>query len=259
MKVVKVDSGFIVWASRTDPNDAATPRSTVFNRYSDARQQTRDYTARSGYSCHARHSHDDVVEHAQQSDNQTTTNTGSQPIKRIFGLLTTKASHAEFPFADVTVDWSGFERIGFMSKATRAVSLNSGLSSKIKDDWQINSDNITTSTYNRQWSPLVGLNVTWLNDMDTQIRINAANSLTKSQSQGNTQRSSSRGANATVSYTMRTGFRLPILWFGAMRLQNQTTLSLNVDYQTNKQERSQSGSQVGRRNAMKSRGPCSRV
>lgn len=201
--------------------------------------ETRDYTARSGLRV-SRDIRTTASWSLRESDNQANLNTGSTE-QTYFWLPNALGAEAAFPFADLVVDWSGLERVGFMSKATRAVSLTSGLSSKIKDDWQNNSNNIITSTYNRQWSPLIGVNVTWLNDMDTQVRINAANSLTKNVNQGTTQRTSSRGANATVSYTLRTGFRLPILWFGAMRMQNQTTLSLNVDYQTNKQERSNSG------------------
>jgi hypothetical protein len=147
------------------------------------------------------------------------------------GLLT------EIPFADVTLDWSGFERISFLSKATRTVALNSGLSNRYREDWTNTASNITTRTYTRNWNPLAGLSISWLNDIDTQVRINSQSSLTSSL--GNKQRSSTKGANATIAYTMRTGFRLPVPLIGAMRLDNSTSFSLNVDYSTTLQARTQ--------------------
>ncbi|MBK6767356.1 MAG: cell surface protein SprA [bacterium] len=208
---------------------SGAPRSAVLQSV-EQNNESRDYMARSGLRVSR-----DIRTTASWSRREQTNNsnikTGSVE-QSYFWLPNDSGASAVFPFADLTVDWSGLERISVFSKVARAVSLTSGLSSKFKEDWQNEAGNVTLRNYTRQWSPLIGVNVTWLNDLDTQVRINAANSLTQSASQGNTQRSATRGANATVSYTMRTGFRLPILWLGAMRLQNQTTLSLNVDYQT---------------------------
>ncbi|MCB9357752.1 MAG: cell surface protein SprA [Calditrichaeota bacterium] len=204
--------------------------------------KTDDFGARSGIRI-SRDIRTSFTYNVRDSENRATTQrTGSYEQSAFWLSPKDSASTATVvPFPDVSVDWSGFERISFLSKATRSVTLTSALSSRAKDDWQNERSNVITRTYTRQWSPLLGVNVSWLNEIDTQVRLNAANTLTKAENQRSAQRSATRGANATVSYTMRTGFRLPILWFGSMRLQNQTTLALNVDYQTTKQERSNTG------------------
>ncbi len=201
---------------------------------------TDDYSARTGVRL-TRDIRTSFVWNMRDNENDANSQRTGSLEQTAFWMTADSGSATVLPFANVSVDWSGFEKVGFLSKVARTVSLTSSLQSTVKEDWQNKSSNIITRTYTRQWSPLVGVNVSWLNSIDTQVRINAANALTKAENQGSAQRTTTRGANATVSYTMRTGFRLPILWFGAMRLQNQTTLSLNVDYQTNKQERSLSG------------------
>jgi hypothetical protein len=58
-------------------------------------------------------------------------------------------------------------------------------------------------------------------------------------------RTNEQTITATVSYTIRTGFRLPLLWLSALKLQNQTTFSLNGDYRSTKAEHTtEAGSDV---------------
>ncbi|MBL0061802.1 MAG: cell surface protein SprA [bacterium] len=203
------------------------------------RNQTQDYTARSGI----RLSRDIRTTYAWNMRNTVTeTTTKSRALDQTyFWLADDNGVTTAIPLTDVTVDWAGFERLPFLSKVARTVSLTSGLSSRYKQDWSGNPLSITNRTYSRQWNPLVGVNVSWLNSLDSQLRINSSNTFAEATVTDNKSRGSTKGATATVSYTMRTGFRLPILWFGAMRLENSTTFSLNVDYSMTTQDKKDSG------------------
>ncbi|MCC6476933.1 cell surface protein SprA, partial [bacterium] len=201
--------------------------------------ESNDYTARSGIRL-SQNIRTTLNWNLRNSKSIANTSNGSTD-QTYFWLTDNKGIATALPFADVSMDWSGLEKLPFLSKATRSVSLNSGLSSKFKETWNDRASNVTQKDYSRQWNPLIGVNLTWLNDMDTQVRINASNGYTEALATNNRSRTSSQGANATVSYALRTGFRLPIPIIGAMRLENQTTFSLNVDYQNSKSENSTGG------------------
>jgi len=200
--------------------------------------ESNDYSARSGLRL-SRDIRTTFAWNLRETESYSTTNTGSTD-QTFFWIADDNGLLTEIPFADVTFDWGGLERLSFLSKVARTVSLNSGLSTRQREDWQTSRSRVTNRTYTRQWNPLAGISISWLNSIDTQLRINAANSFTHAVVGDLKQRSTTRGATGTVGYTMRTGFRLPILWFGAMRLENSTTFSLNLDYSTNVQERTQS-------------------
>ncbi len=141
-----------------------------------------------------------------------------------------------YPFADVTLDWSGLEKFSFLSPVARTVSLNSSVSQKISERWTIEKSNVTSRTFTRNWSPLLGVNFAWKGDIDSQVRYSKSTTMNRGISGGNSDVTSDNGINATLSYSLRTGFRLPLPFMHDLRLQNQTTFSLNVDYRTQKRE-----------------------
>ncbi len=225
-----------------DPGSAATRVVSTTGgtiNSTETRNQTQDFTARSGIRV-SRDIRTTYAWNRRITESKTTTSTKSTD-QTYFWLADDNGIATEIPFTDVSVDWSGFERLPFLTKVARTVSLTSGLSSRYKEDWSGNPMTITNRNYSRQWNPLVGVNVSWLNSIDSQLRINSSSTFAEAAVTGNKSRGSTNGANATVSYTMRTGFRLPILWFGAMRLENSTTFSLNVDYSMTSAEKKDRG------------------
>jgi hypothetical protein len=73
--------------------------------------------------------------------------------------------------------------------------------------------------------------------VETQLRMNATQRLAEDlRTSGVQTRENSIQVTGTVSYTVRTGFKIPFLWFSTMKLQNSTTLAMNLDYQTGKTE-----------------------
>ncbi len=148
-----------------------------------------------------------------------------------------KTEGVALPFVDVSVDWSGFEKIGFIGKYMESASLASGYAGKVRENWAGSASSVEARDYTRTWNPLLGINLSWKVGLESQIRYNSSTTYQDGIRLKNRSRSSDQQITATVSYTIRTGFRLPVLWLSSIRLQNQTTLSLNGDYRTQKQER----------------------
>lgn len=201
--------------------------------------ETNDYSARSGIRF-SRDIRSTFVWSYRETATEGATSRGDYD-QTFFWMADDNGLTTDLPFADVTVDWSGLERFPFISRAARTMSVTSGMSSRFKETWNNNRSNIAQRDYTRQFSPLIGVNISWLNAIDSQIRINSGSTYSEAVATNNKSRTSTRDANATLSYTMRTGFRLPILWFGAMRLENSTTFGVTVAYSTSKREETQTG------------------
>ncbi|MDD5088765.1 MAG: cell surface protein SprA, partial [bacterium] len=146
------------------------------------------------------------------------------------------AAMKRIPFPDLTLDWSGLEKIKFLNRFTRTVSLNTSLTQRVRENWSGKSSNITTREYTRQWGPLIGINIGWVGSVDSQIRYNTSTSFSEGVQQGNRSRTTDNQITATVSYSLRTGFKLPLPFMRDLHLQNQTTFSLNGDYRKQQQE-----------------------
>jgi hypothetical protein len=141
-----------------------------------------------------------------------------------------------YPFVDVSLDWGGLERYAYIEKVAQTVSLTSGLANKERSNWTGSSSNVQTKEYTRQWNPLLGVNFSWKGGIDSQIRYNTSQTFTNGVALGNRSRASDGQLTGTVSYSLKTGFRVPLLFMRAINLQNQTTFSLSLDYRTSKQE-----------------------
>jgi hypothetical protein len=171
------------------------------------------------------------------AENISTSRTGS--VDQSMFWLGGKGKPTAFPFVDVSADWSGLEKIGFLSKATKTVSLSTALANKVTENWASNASNITTRAYTRSWNPLLGVSVTWKGDIESQIRYTSTSTYTDNVSVGGKSRNSESRIGITGGYTIHTGFRLPLFFMRAIRLQNQTTFSVTVDYSKQKTESTQ--------------------
>jgi cell surface protein SprA len=149
-----------------------------------------------------------------------------------------------YPFVDVSADWSGLEKFKFLSGFTKTVSLSSAISNKVQENWANSRDSVQSRAYTRQWNPLLRVNISWKGDIDSQIGYNSTSSYTNTIAQGTRSRSTDNRLTASVSYTIHTGFKLPLLFMRSIHLQNQTTLSMNVDYGKQKQEVTQGGNDI---------------
>ncbi|MBU0509716.1 cell surface protein SprA [bacterium] len=198
-----------------------------------AERRNEDFTARSGIRITKDiRSGFNYMHRTSQNISQLATGSVEQSV-----LWVGKDSDLQvFPFADITMDWSGLERIGFLSRVARSVSLTSSVSQKQRENWSGRSSNVTAREYTRQWGPLLGINFSWKGDIDSQIRYNTSKNFSEGVQQGNRSRSTDSQITGQVSYSIRTGLRLPLPFMSDLRLQNQTTFSLQADYRKQKQE-----------------------
>jgi hypothetical protein len=146
-----------------------------------------------------------------------------------------KGKPKQYPFVDVSMDWAGLEKFPFLSKVAQSVALSSALSNKLTEQWTGNRSDVRSREFIRQWNPFLGVTFTWKGNIDSQIRYGRTNRYSEQQG-GSRSRSSEQNITGTVSYTIRTGFRIPVLWLSSFKLDNQTTFSLNTDYRATKQE-----------------------
>ncbi|MBU1638401.1 hypothetical protein KKC97_12120, partial [bacterium] len=140
------------------------------------------------------------------------------------------------PFLDYNLTWSGLEKIAFLGRATESISLSNALSSSMKeektsvDTSDVRVFRLQSRDYVRNWNPLLGIDITWKGGIGSSIKFDRQESFKDALATNQRTKTLKSGILVTVSYVMNTGFRLPLLWMSAIRLQNRTTFSMNFDY-----------------------------
>ncbi|MBU0692177.1 cell surface protein SprA [bacterium] len=141
-----------------------------------------------------------------------------------------------YPFLDYNLTWSGLEKIAFLGRATESISLSNALSSSMKeektsvDTSDVRVFRLQSRDYVRNWNPLLGIDITWKGGIGSSIKFDRQESFKDALATNQRTKTLKSGILVTVSYVMNTGFRLPLLWMSAIRLQNRTTFSMNFDY-----------------------------
>jgi cell surface protein SprA len=204
------------------------------------RSQTQNYTARSGMRLPL-NIRSSFTYNLRNTENIGSLTTGSTD-QNVFWMGSDKKSPMVIPFVDVNLDWSGLEQYKLFSKIAKTVSLSTGLTNKVTEQWSGSASNITSRSYTRGWNPLLGVNISWKGDIESQVRLNVTNSFSRPQS-GNRERSGDQQVSATVSYTFHTGFKIPLYFMRPIHLQNQTTISMTGDYRSQKSERTENTDQ----------------
>ena len=199
-----------------------------------SRSTSEDITARSGLRL-TRDLRTTFNYNLRKAENVSSVSNGSTEETQ-FWLGAKKGTPTAFPFVDVGVDWSGLERLAFLSRVTKTVTLSSAVSNKLRETWTNTRANVVTRDYTRAFNPLLGVNVAWLGDIDSQARYTTSNTYSASLTQGNKSLQSENRVSGTVSYSIRTGFRIPLFFLRTIKMQNQTTFSLTVDYGAQKRE-----------------------
>jgi cell surface protein SprA len=117
-----------------------------------------------------------------------------------------------------------------------ASSMTEEKSSKTTDTTGVRRLELDSREYSRQWAPLIGVDIGWKGGFDSNVRYNRDDQFREGSRTTGLSRTTNSSASATLSYSIRTGFRLPLLWLKAIRLENQTTFSMNFEYSTRKTE-----------------------
>ncbi len=152
-----------------------------------------------------------------------------------------------FPLPNWDISWSGWEeRLPFLDRYLQRATINHGYSGQYRQGWQLNSNrgaelsrSVDTHVFRyempdyesrsinvqRSFSPLIGLQMRWVNDIGTQINYNKNKQVNISLSNNSvTERN-----NQTISFSFnfsRRGFRIPFF----RELNNQIDVNLTAEY-----------------------------
>lgn len=161
-----------------------------------------------------------------KSDNRSTQVTGT--VNRSTLLLNDKG----IPFPNWSVTWRGLEKLPFIKKVARSITINHSFSGKLTETWNETPDNITQETINKDFRPLIGLAITLNNGLTANMQFAKTLSLSeqKKYGSGRTKRESSN-INVTANYALKGGFKIPFL--KGKKLDNAIDFSLTFTSSVN--------------------------
>jgi hypothetical protein len=197
-------------------------------------QATDDYNVRTGL--HITQNIRVGLSHEYKTSSSISQSSTGTIERTVFFMSNKQGKVSALPSLDWTVDWSGLASLPLFAKIAESVSLSNALSGRVQEQWQTSKANILNKSYNRQWNPLLGINITWKGNIDSQIRYNSSSSFVDQTSQHTQTRSSDQQISTTVGYSMRTGFTIPLPFIRKLHLTNQTNISLTFDYRSAKSE-----------------------
>ncbi len=164
------------------------------------------------------------------SESYRGTTAGGQKSYSLFYLADDKGKINDFPFVNITAKLTGLEKLAIFNNLAQTVSVNSGFSGKYSSDWTVEKSNITKENFERNLSPLFGMNITWNGGISTNFDLKKTQKITNDIANLNNRKN--RSNNTTISFTARysrkSGFRIPIpVWpFNNKRFKNNTNFSL---------------------------------
>lgn len=178
--------------------------------------------------------------------NESSSSSGSISQSKLFFFKTGGDSirTTEIPIPDWSITWSGLEKTQFFEKLAQTVSIEHSYTGSKKTSWVDTRDNIKQHDFTRNFSPLIGINITWKGGVSSSIRYNWTETGTVSlYPTASKSRNTQKNAQVTASYTMKKGFKIPIpIWpFKNKRLKNSTTLSLTFNYSKSRSENAAEG------------------
>ena len=159
------------------------------------------------------------------------------------------------PFPGWSFRISGLEKWPIIKKMAKSASLEHGYSGKETRSWQFEDsspeqmdfynfgsfaiqykENERSSRINRNFSPLLGLNMTLHKNISVTFRNNLNKSLDETPTGLTIQNDNSY--TSTGTYTHRGGINIPIPFYGDLKLNNTMSFTLNFDLNKSREERS---------------------
>lgn len=157
------------------------------------------------------------------------------------------------PLPNWRVTWSGWERrFDFLSRVLNRASLTHSYSGRYRLGWALNLDEGDEVSRNvgayrltyprpkyqarsinieRRFNPVIGMNLTWTNNLRTNIQYDHSTVTSFSPANNNISENTSQGIRITANYSKR-GFQLPFL----QRFSNQVDLQLTMAYLVDSRE-----------------------
>ena len=159
------------------------------------------------------------------------------------------------PFPGWSFRMSGLEKWPIIKWVAKSASLEHSYSGKETRSWQFEDispeqmnfynfgtfavdykDYERSSRINRNFSPLIGMNMTWKGNISVTFRHNRNKSLDESPTGLTINKDNSY--TSTGTYTHRGGIKLPIPFYGDVNLNNTMSFTLNFDLNESQEERS---------------------
>lgn len=157
------------------------------------------------------------------------------------------------PLPNWRITWSGWERkVDFLARYITRASLTHAYQGRYRTGWALNLDagelvspnvgryssqfprpefQARSVNIERRFSPVLGLNLTWTNNMRTNIQYDHSTVTSFSPANNSVTERTQQGIRVTANYSKR-GFQIPFL----ARFSNQLDLQLTMSYLTDSQE-----------------------
>ena len=204
---------------------------------SGSESYTDDYSARSGINItkSIKTTFDYAYKNTESFGNTTN---GNYSQSELF-LVSKDGSVTALPFANIGARITGLEKsFELFEKYAQTVSVESNYSGKTATDWTTAKSNIIKHTYERNLSPLFGLNITWKGGISTNFSYKRTFTYTDNVSSNQKIRNNNNTIQLTANYNRKSGFKIPIpVWpFKNKRFENNTTFSLVFTASTRKKD-----------------------
>lgn len=200
--------------------------------------RTDDYRISSGvdWSTRVNSSLDYSYRTSRNHNNQVS---GSIQRSQFFWYNTNNQAISSIDLPNYTVRWSGIEQFGPLSNFAQSITLNHTYRGSMTERWEERA--VTTGkpvsrvvsgrAYDKGFTPLAGISMTWKYGIGSQINYNWNQNLDENVENGKLNRSSSRKITFSASYTRKSGFRIPLpIWpFKNRRFNNETIFSLDYE------------------------------
>ena len=131
------------------------------------------------------------------------------------------------PFPGWTLNWTQIEKISFISKFFKKLSLDHGFSGKEAVVYR--NGEKQNSSYKLYFSPLIGLSMQFKNNINSNIRVTQGKSI-NNQANGGTSIVNDQNINASLTYQKKGGFTIPLPFLKDKRLENSMNFTMNFDY-----------------------------
>ena len=173
--------------------------------------------------------------------------TDSRTVWQFFG--DDGVSIEELPILNWSASWSGLGEFEIVQKVATSVSFENSFRGNMTETWRGYShpDSQRTPTridYEKAFSPLAGVSVSWIGGVSSNIRYNHTQRVTDERTgRGTKDKTTSESINLSASYNARKGFSVPLpVWpFKNRRFKNSTNFSLNYTYSHEVRETSGDG------------------
>jgi len=154
----------------------------------------------------------------------------------------------QVPAANWSIRWGGWEKLPYISDWATSISLENSFRGSQREQWsrgqQDSARKVTGIEYEKNYSPLLGINFTWKNGIGTTARYGWTRRVNdERQGLGAKRRTTNATISVSGSYTAKSGFTIPIpVWpFKNRRFKNNTTFSVRFESGNNRTESSAHG------------------